>query len=105
MILFILLGGFFNSIINVILLSTIQATTPSEMHGKVMAFTSMTTQCLTPFARAFGGFLSIYLPISNIITMSFAIIVFFITPFSFVKPFAEFLNYNDEAPANHATGT
>jgi len=92
----ILVGGFFNSIINVILLSAIQITTPSEMRGKVMAFTSMITQCLTPVAMAFGGFLSLYFPIRNIITISFMMIIFFVTPFSFVKPFDEFLSYNDE---------
>ena len=91
MIPFILLGGFFNSIINVILLLTIQITTPSEMRGKVMAFTSMTTQCMmTPFAMAFGGLLSLYLPIRSIITISFMMII------SFVTPFSEFLNCNEE---------
>jgi Arabinose efflux permease len=96
MLLFILLGGFFNSIINVILPSAIQVSASSEMRGKVMAFTSMTTQCLTPLAMFFGGFLSLYLPIKSIITMSFVTMIFIIIPFAFVKPFAEFLNYNDE---------
>jgi MFS family permease len=96
MLLFILLGGFFNSIVNVILLSAIQVSASNEMRGKVMAFTSMTTQCLTPFAMFFGGFLSLYIPIRSVITMSFMIIIFFITLFAFVKPFADFLSYNDE---------
>lgn len=95
MIPFILLGGFFNSIVNVILLSTVQATTPDVMRGKVLAFMSMTTQSLTPFAMALGGVLASFIPIRTIISISFLLLVFVVTPFVFVKPFALFMNYDE----------
>lgn len=96
MIPFILLGGFFNSIINVILLSTVQATTPNEMRGKVLAFMNMTTQSLTPFAMALGGVLASFIPIHIIISASFLIILLVVSPFAFVKSFVRFIGYDDK---------
>jgi MFS transporter, DHA3 family, macrolide efflux protein len=95
MVFFIFIGGFFNSIINVILISTVQASTPSIMRGKVMAFISMTTQCLTPFAMAFGGILASYIPIRIIISVSFLLLIFLVTPFTFVKSFTRYISYSD----------
>ncbi|MHB8063436.1 MAG: MFS transporter [Ruminiclostridium sp.] len=97
MIPFIFIGGFLNAIYNVIMISTIQATTPSEMRGKVMAFTNMSTQCLTPFAMAFGGFLALYFQVKSIINVSLMIIVIAISLFAFVKPFMEYIGYKENA--------
>ncbi|MDS0527430.1 MFS transporter [Clostridium sp. SHJSY1] len=91
---FIALGGFFNSILNVILISTIQLATPQEMRGKVMAFMSMITQGLTPFAQALGGVLGGVISIKLIISISFAIPIVLIIPFYFVKSFEEFISYD-----------
>ena len=90
---FILLGGFFNSIVNVVLLSTVQATAPQEMRGKVLAFYSMINQSMTPFAMALGGVLACYLPIRVIISVSFLLIFIMVTPFFFVKSFRQFISY------------
>ncbi len=100
MIAFLLLGGIFNSIINVLLLSTVQATTPADMRGKVMAFLSMSTQSLTPFAMAFGGVLAAFFPIKSIISISFLLIVIIVTPFAFVKSFVQYISYTEKEAAS-----
>jgi MFS family permease len=92
----VVFGGFFNSIVNVILLSSVQLTTPDDVRGKVMAFMSMITQGLTPFAMALGGVLATYMPINLIVTISFIITFLLITPFWFVKPFIRFINFDTE---------
>lgn len=92
----ILLGGFFNSIVNVVLQSTVQARTPDEMRGKVLAFMNMTTQSLTPFAMALGGVLASFLPIRVVITASFLITFFVVTPFVFVKSFVRFIDFDEK---------
>ena len=94
MILFLALTGFFNSIVNVILISTVQGSTPQNMRGKVMAFMSMTTQGLTPFAMALGGVLGGIFPIRFVISAAF-IAVFLITiPSYFSKSFKEYISFN-----------
>lgn len=103
MILFLFAGGFFNSIINVILLTTVQASTPGYMRGKVMAFISMITQCLTPIAMALGGVLGSLFPISNVITISFALLAIIVTPFAYVKPFIMYMNYSDSAEVSETS--
>lgn len=89
-------GGFFNAIVNVMLISAVQATTPSEMRGKVMAFMGMTTQGLTPFAMALGGVIAGFLPIRLIISTCFFIIFILFTPFYFVQSFGSFIGYETE---------
>ncbi|MDP4268048.1 MAG: MFS transporter [Bacteroidota bacterium] len=93
MIPFLAIGGFFNSVVNVIMLSSVQATTPNDMRGKVFAFLNMTTQSLTPLAMAIGGVLASFFPIRLIISLSFFVIMIFVTPFLFVKDFKDFINY------------
>jgi MFS family permease len=90
----VLLGGFFNSIVNVILISTVQAAVPIEMRGKVMAFMNMTTQGLTPFAMALGGVLAGSIPIRIVISASFFVVLIITVPFYFVKPFRNFISYD-----------
>ena len=96
MVIFLLIGGFFNSIVNVILLSTAQSATPQEMRGKVMAFMSMTTQGLTPFAMALGGILAGFISIRILISASFFLVVIIVIPFYFIKPFKKFISYDYE---------
>ncbi len=92
----IILGGLSNSVVNVILQSAIQATTPNEVRGKVLAFMNMTTQSLTPFAMALGGVLASILPIRIIIAASFLINLLIVTPFAFVKTFIRFIGYDEK---------
>jgi MFS family permease len=92
----LLFGGFFNSIVNVLLLSSVQLTTPQEMRGKVLAFNSMTTQGLTPFAMVLGGVLGDFIPIKIIMSACFIIVLIVITPFMFNKPLVRFINFDYE---------
>lgn len=88
---FLIIGGFFNSVVNVMLLSTAQAATPQEMRGKVMAFMSMTTQGLTPFAMALGGILGGIISIKIVISISFLIVIILVIPFYFIESFKAFI--------------
>lgn len=91
MILLIIIGGLFNSIFNVLLISTVQASTNNEVRGKVMSFLNMITQGLTPFAMALGGVLGDIIPIRFVITASFLAVAFISIPAYFSKSFKEFI--------------
>ena len=66
-------GGFANAIINVLLQSVIQLTTPQDMRGKVMGFLEALTGGLMPIGMAVGGLLGEFLPLRLIISLAFAI--------------------------------
>ncbi len=94
MVILLLVGGFFNSVVNVTLLTTVQSATPQEMRGKVMAFMSMITQGLTPFAMALGGILASFISIRILITVSFITVVIIVIPFYCIKPFKKLIRYD-----------
>ncbi len=96
MIVLLLAGGFFNSILNVILMSSVQIATPKEVRGKVLAFMSMVSQGLSPFAMALGGILGGIIPIRTVMLISFLIILLIVIPFNFVNSFKRFLNFDYE---------
>lgn len=87
----IVLAGFFNSIFNVLLISTIQASTPQAIRGKVMSFLNMITQGLTPFAMALGGVLGSIFPIRMVITAAFFAVFLISIPSYFNKSFKEYI--------------
>jgi len=89
--LFLVLGGFFNSVVNVLLISTVQVSTPQEVRGKVMSFITMTTQGLTPFAMALGGVLGGFLPIRAVITTAFFAVFLITIPSFFSKSFKKYI--------------
>ena len=101
MMIFLVLGGFFNSIVNVILISTAQAATPQEMRGKVMAFMSMTSEGLTPIAMALGGVLADFISIRIIMSASFVVIIAIVIPFIFIKSFKRFISYSFRPSPQH----
>lgn len=88
------MGGLFNSIVNVLLMSSVQLVVPQEMRGKVLALLSMVTQGLTPFAMALGGVLGGILPIPSIMSTCFITVFVLITPFTFNKNFKRFINFD-----------
>lgn len=91
MVILLFIAGFANSVYNVILISSVQSSTPQEVRGKVMSFLSMITQGLTPLAMAFGGVLGGLLPIKLVISISF-FMVFAISFFAFLsKDFREYI--------------
>ena len=100
----IILAGLFNSIFNVILVSTIQTSANNEVRGKVMSFLNMITQGLTPFSMALGGILGDILPIRFVITGAFLAVSIFSVPAYFSKSFREFITFDyisDSANKKH----
>lgn len=93
MILFVILTGFFDAVVNVILISTVQVSTPQKMRGKVMAFMNMTTHGLTPFAIALGGVLGGLIPLRMVISVAFLSMFFITIPSCFSTPFKKFITY------------
>ncbi len=88
---FLVITGFFNSIVNVLLMSTVQGSTPQEVRGKVMSFMYMLTQGLCPFAMALGGVLGGVLPIRFVISAAFAAVFLITIPAYFSKPFQKYI--------------
>ncbi len=91
MLLFIIVSGFTNSLVNVLLMSTVQTSTPTEMRGKVMSFMTMITQGLTPFAMAFGGILGGIFPIRMVISAAFLFVLASSVPTFFSKSFKDYI--------------
>ncbi len=87
----IILAGLTNAVVNVLLVSTVQAGTPQNMRGKVMSFMNMTTSGLTPFAMALGGALGEILPIRLVITVSFLAAFAVTVPSYFLRSFKDFI--------------
>jgi MFS family permease len=93
----LVLAGLTNAVINVLLISTVQGSTPQDMRGKVMSFMTATAQGLTPFAMALGGVLGGILPVRLVISVSFAICFAFFIPAYFSKNFKDYL-LEDSSP-------
>ncbi|MDP4092361.1 MAG: MFS transporter [Bacillota bacterium] len=89
-------SGFFNAIVNVLLMSSVQLTVPQNMRGKVFSLMGMVTQGLTPFAMALGGILAEFIPIRIIMALSFLIVFIVFMPFAFVKSFSRFINFDPD---------
>ena len=66
------LGGFFNAIVNVLVQSIVQLSTPQAMRGKVMGFLEALTGGLMPIGMAVGGLLGEFLPLRLVIILAFA---------------------------------
>lgn len=96
----LVLAGLTNAVVNVFLISTVQASTPSEMRGKVMSLMSTTTQGLTPFAMALGGVLGGVLPIRLVITAAFILGFLSFIPAYFSKSFKKFITTDGAAAAS-----
>lgn len=88
----IFIGGFFNALINIIQLTSVQTSILPNMRGKVLAIVSMTTQSLSPIAMALGGVIASFIPIKLVISISFSIPIIIVILFSFSHYFQEFVN-------------
>lgn len=98
MIVFVALGGFANSLINVLFMAAVQSSAAQEMRGKVMAFLSMITQGLTPFAMALGGVLGEVFPLRTVISASFAASLVFLLSIVFSRDCRDYMG--SAAPAD-----
>ena len=101
MVIMIILAGMTNAVVNVLLVSTVQARTPQAMRGKVMSFMHMTTTGLMPFAAALGGVLGTLLPIRLVMTFSFALAFAVTVPAYFSRAFKAYLT--TESPAGETS--
>jgi DHA3 family macrolide efflux protein-like MFS transporter len=73
MLAFAVVGGFTNAIVNVLIQSLIQLSTPQAMRGKVMGLLEALTGGLVPIGMALGGLLGEFLPLRLVIILAFAI--------------------------------
>jgi MFS family permease len=85
------LAGLTNAVVNVLLISAVQLSTPAEMRGKVMSFMNAICGGLTPIAMALGGVLGSFLPLRLVITSAFIVGSLTIVPIYFSKSFKSFL--------------
>jgi MFS family permease len=67
------IGGFANAIINVLIQSLVQLSTPQDMRGKVMSFLEAVTGGLMPIGMALGGLLGEFLPLRLVVALAFVI--------------------------------
>lgn len=96
-------GWIFNSVYNVLLISTIQASTSKEVRGKVMSVLNMMTQGLTPFAEALGGILGGILPIRIAISSAFIATFLLSIPFYFSRAFKEYIKGENNTYASEGS--
>ncbi len=87
----LVIAGFFNAVVNVVLVSTVQLSTPWELRGKVMSFINMTAGGLTPVAMALGGVLGEHLPVTVVMTAAFAASLLVSLPSFFSKSFRSYI--------------
>ena len=101
MVVLLVLAGSANSVFNVILISTVQSSTPQSVRGKVMSFLNMITQGLTPFAMALGGMLGGIFPIRYVIAAAFLAAFFTGLPAFVSKSFRDYISadYSKEESA------
>lgn len=99
----LVIAGLGNAFVNVLLISTVQASTPSDMRGKVMSFMTTATGGLTPFAMALGGVLGGVLPIRLVITAAFILGFLSCIPAYFSKSFKEFITADGAATDDTTT--
>lgn len=97
MVALIVFAGFANSMVNVLLISAVQISTPQEVRGKVLSFMNMITQGLTPFAMALGGVLGQVLPIRPVISGAFLATLAVLLSADLAASFRAYLT--SEAPA------
>jgi len=84
-------AGALNAMFNVILVSTVQLSTPQAVRGKVMSFVNMTAGGLTPIAMALAGVLGQALPVRAVITACFALSLVITVPSYFSRAFRTYI--------------
>lgn len=93
MLVFVLLGGLTNSILNVFITSSLQLTVPQDMRGKMFGLLGAINQGLTPIAMAIGGVWGEFLTIKLIISSCCIVSLLISLPFVLIPAFKRFINY------------
>ncbi len=92
----IVIAGYSNAIVNVLIQSVIQLGVPQELRGKVMGLLDTLTQGLTPIGMAIGGVLGEFLPLPWVIGGSFALIGVYIFPQLGARGIRDFFAVDEE---------
>ena len=99
-----LVGTVCNAVVNILIGSVMQITTPQEMRGKVFALMGAVTGSLMPLAMAAAGMLAEFVGLRLLIALSFAAPLALTLPLFFSRPFKRFINF-DPAAQPQAAGT
>jgi MFS family permease len=76
----VIVGGYFNAIVNVLIQSVLQLAVPEHFRGKVFGLLETMTGGLTPIGMAIGGVLGEIFPLKWVIGAGFALIGVYIFP-------------------------
>ena len=90
MLVMVIVAGYFNAIVNVLIQSVIQLAVPQNVRGKVMGLLEALTQGLTPIGMAVGGLLGEVLPLRLVISGGFAMMGVVVIPLLFTSAVREF---------------
>lgn len=91
-------AGFANSIINMLILSSVQQCVPGNMRGKVFSLISMVSHGISPIAIASAGIVAQLLNIKFLIFTCYLINILVFVFFAFRKPFRSFICFNPTLP-------
>jgi hypothetical protein len=86
----------------VLILSTVQLSTPQEMRGGVMSFARLLTGGLAPLAMALGGVLGQALKVKYVITASFILSLVVTIPLYISRSFRSFISTDFTGAPEHA---
>ena len=75
-----LMGGLFNSVVNVLLQTVMQLNVPADMRGKVFSLLGALSQGLAPIAMALGGVLAGFVSLRLLIFVAFVLPLFTLIP-------------------------
>ena len=92
MLVLVLIGGYFNAIVNVLLQSVVQLAVPQSARGKVMGLVETLSGGLTPIGMAVGGLLGEFLPLRLVISGGFIMMGVVILPLLLTKGVREFFS-------------
>lgn len=98
----LLAAGVMNALFSVLILSTVQLSTPQEMRGSVMAFARLLTGGLAPVAMALGGVLGQALKVKYVITALFVLSLAVTVPLYFSRRFRSFISADFTGAPEHA---
>ena len=102
MLLLLFAGGVCNAVVNVIIQTVLQITTPRNMRGKVFSIVETLAGSITPLAMAAGGILGEFLPLRGVISGCFSATLLVMIPIMFSSDFRTYIC--SDTPAGDVTG-
>jgi MFS family permease len=89
--------GFFNAILNSLIMAVLQMTTPQDMRGKVFGLLGTVSGGLTPLAMALGGVLAEFISIRVLISASFVFTFLSFMPLALSASVRRYVNFDPDA--------